>query len=889
MLTNCSLREGETPPPTPSADCCTAPTTITLDTAWRFRTDPNDVGLTQGWQAPTCDDSDWSTLAPGEPWEFSGLDYDGVAWYRTQITLPDWPCVYLGFGGVDDAATLWIEDEQVGTWKELGPRAVSLDLLQFGAAGDRLHLTFRLEDHGGYGGLKQAVLLGPEPRAVMSEAQYITWLADAHPDWPMPGWAQDRPFAWTMSGAPKAANESLLSADGAIAPWASAPTVEAWLYDPTSDTLAYGAQNGIRFSLSNQHLPIPQTEWEAFGVILKSTLFHDMEDSAVRWLVSAQNTTEAGRDLFLLLVVRPFAVNQAAAPICAIGWQDKTHLWVNGVPFLVAATPPAEAGVGLLEEVMAATLQGQAPDQDVLACAQAGDGAAVLVYPLRLEGGQSTSLHVAFPAAFGDPFPAADVKAEARLTETIAAWEKLTGRVRLDLPDDLVEMGVPASVGYLLLALDPDGPHPGPLAHDALWVRDAAYIGLALLQFGHADAVRAYIPAVLAAQEPNGRVPPIQGEKIPWYDEEWDAQGQAIFLVTTYYHYTGDVNTLRQWYPALRAAAQFIADLRASQTDVEGPAQGLLPPSKSAEDIGPPDWHHYWDNFWAVTGLEEAAYAASELGEEADAAWMQAEADSLREAILRSIEAVMGPEPAYIPSAVENTAGSAMARGTVPVLWPVEVLPREMPLLARSFDYYHQHWIAPYQGGFRHREGQFWTYGGLELAHAYLRLGRTDVLHQILAWTLSHQTLPGTFAWAEQVNPANGSFSGGDMPHAWAAASYATLVREMLLSERGDTLELFSGVPEWWFGAGEVIVLENVPTPFGLLNLHTESTVEQTDAGWQGVLTLSLSGARPPQGFRWRLPHTPVEVDGPPGTAVENGWLVVPDEGGTIQLTFSSQ
>ena len=39
-----------------------------------------------------------------------------------------------------------------------------------------------------------------------------------------------------------------------------------------------------------------------------------------------------------------------------------------------------------------------------------------------------------------------------------------------------------------------------------------------------------------------------------------------------------------------------------------------------------------------------------------------------------------------------------------------------------------------------------------------------------------------------KIGGSNGGFSGGDMPHAWAAASYTTLVREMLISEHNDTL-----------------------------------------------------------------------------------------------------
>jgi hypothetical protein len=95
---------------------------------------------------------------------------------------------------------------------------------------------------------------------------------------------------------------------------------------------------------------------------------------------------------------------------------------------------------------------------------------------------------------------------------------------------------------------------------------------------------------------------------------------------------------------------------------------GLLSPSKSAEDLGPSDQHYYWDNFWAVVGLEEAAYAAREPGNTEDAAWMEGEAEALRESIVESVEAVMGPGAAYVPGAVEEVESSAMARGTVPAL-----------------------------------------------------------------------------------------------------------------------------------------------------------------------------------------------------------------------------
>ena len=539
---------------------------------------------------------------------------------------------------------------------------------------------------------------------------------------------------------------------------------------------------------------------------------------------------------------------------------------------------------------MTAALRGVAPESDDTFSDDAGLAAATLVYPLSLDEGGGKTFSFAFPITRGSDEPHESFPSMERneLARTTASWEQVIGRARIDVPDELVDGGVKASTAYLLLALDPSGPHPGPLTHDAMWVRDAAYVGLALLQMGHADAVRDYIPLILASQEPSGRIAPIQGDNIPWDDEEWDAQGQTIFLTTSYYRYTGEIESLEDWYPAVRSAAQFIVDLRESKSDTFGPAAGLLPPSKSAEDLGPEDRHYYWDNLWAVTGLDEAAYAARVLGELDDAIWMEAEADSLREAILTSVEHVMGPEPAYVPGAVEDLESSAMARGTVPAIWPVRILPPESALLQRSFDAYPQLWIAPDSGGFRHNQGQFWPYGGLELAHAYLRLGRDDVLHEILGWTLEHQTLPGTFAWAEQVDPESGGISGGDMPHAWAAASYATLVREMLVTERDGHLDLFTGVPDWWFEGDRTITMTDAPTHFGALHLHTQGTLQATEHGWNGMMRLTLSGARPPNGFRWQLPGNVVRVEGPKGAAVENGWLAVPTRGGIVRLTFAS-
>ena len=862
----------------------------TLDSGWLFRTDPLDVGILEEWFDAAHTDDDWQALSPGIPWEEAGVEYDGVAWYRRSLTLPEWEAVYLGLGSIDDEAELWINGESVGQW---APGTATLpmihDLLTHGSPGDVINLALRILDTGGYGGVKQPIRIGAARKTVISPAQWMIRLAAAHPDWPMPGWTRGDPWAWTMAGAPEADAEALFSREGAVAPWATGPAVELWLYDPVTGTLADGADNDLSIRLAQGYLPLPTAAWQAFGVTLSHTLFHDPTTPDVLWTVNAQNDSLEPRTLTLLVVVRPFAANKGAAPIHQVELQPEHRLWVNQQPFLAAQSAPLEGGVGTLEQVMDSALRGSTPDMLALPCAAIGDGAALLTYALEMEPGEQLTLNFAFPDAPGGAFPAVQQRdVSDSLRGAVELWEGKIGRASISLPDDRLTAAWKASLGYLLLALDTDGPHPGPLAHDAVWVRDGAYIGLALLQAGHPEAVLSYLPKLVAAQEPSGRIPPILGENAPWLDDEWDAQGQLIYQIASYYRYTGDGAALEAWYPAVQRAARYLVDLRAPFENTEGPTKGLLPPSKSVEDIGPPDWHHYWDDWWAIAGLQTGAELATELGHEDDSVWMLAEANALRSAVMASIATTMGDEPTHIPSAVESLEGSSDARGTVPVLWPVEVLSPDMPLVTRSFDHYYRSYVEPNRGAFHHHAAHFWPYGGLELAHAYLRLGRLDVVHDILGWTLSNETLPGTYAWAEQVNPAHNGISGGDMPHAWAAADLVTLIREMLITEQDDALVLFAGAGDWWFSEGREISLQELPTQFGPLSLRTHSTVVQAEGSWEGTLTLCLAGSAPPEGYRWKVPEQPQAVTGPEGTALLDGWLTIPGTGGTVTITWGA-
>jgi len=94
---------------------------------WRLMWDPEDRGAAAGAAAPAFDDSSWYPIGidsgwekqqPGLDWKQAhhGQDYDGVAWYRNDFTLPAdaaGASVTLTFGAVDEACTVYVNGVKV--------------------------------------------------------------------------------------------------------------------------------------------------------------------------------------------------------------------------------------------------------------------------------------------------------------------------------------------------------------------------------------------------------------------------------------------------------------------------------------------------------------------------------------------------------------------------------------------------------------------------------------------------------------------------------------------------------------------------------------------------------------------------------------------------------
>jgi hypothetical protein len=123
------------------------------------------------------------------------------------------------------------------------------------------------------------------------------------------------------------------------------------------------------------------------------------------------------------------------------------------------------------------------------------------------------------------------------------------------------------------------------------------------------------------------------------------------------------------------------------------------------------------------------------------------------------------------------------------------------------------------------------------------------------------------------------------MPHGWALAELALLIRDCLVFELGDRLVLLGGTPSAWFDTNEGLSVRDLPTHFGMLSMEWR----RTEQG--GILELG-DGARPPGGFLLRLPPRLVErvlVDGRAAPADRSGGWTVPARVSRVGVRFRGQ
>ena len=132
---------------------------------WRFRIDPENIGLREQWFLPTTRNNGWFWITSELPWDDQGYRlYDGYGWYRQDFVaprLPDGKKIYLAFGAVAHGAEVYVNGRRVGQhnmdgWAygagELWKKRFLIDVTGRLRGSQRNAIAVRVVDYGTFGG-----------------------------------------------------------------------------------------------------------------------------------------------------------------------------------------------------------------------------------------------------------------------------------------------------------------------------------------------------------------------------------------------------------------------------------------------------------------------------------------------------------------------------------------------------------------------------------------------------------------------------------------------------------------------------------------------------------------------------------------------------------------
>ncbi len=448
-------------------------------------------------------------------------------------------------------------------------------------------------------------------------------------------------------------------------------------------------------------------------------------------------------------------------------------------------------------------------------------GLATAAAMFRIESGSPRTVLADIPVRHIPVISRSRSKATSALAHANWPYEDWETALResadLVIPDKHMASLYDAAVQTLVLCT-PDECHAGPYTYKRFWYRDAVFIGHGLLSAGLVGRARHLISRFPKRQSLTGYYHSQEGE--------WDANGEVLWLADRFQRMIREIPNAELW-SSLKLGADWIDDKRLPENTGLAHA-GLLPAGFSAEHLGPND-HYYWDNYWSLSGLKCAANMASVQGLKDLSIHYTDRANALEAAIERSLTQLSGvPDGSAIPAAPSRRM-DAGAIGSIVVSYPLQLCkPGEDQLIGTVQFLLNQ---CFYKNGFFQDmiHSGVNVYLTLQIAQVLLRNADeryADLVREAAGLASS------TGHWPEAVHPNTLGGCMGDGHHAWAAAEWIAIMRNMFMREEGDTLVLASGVLPEWLYKSSTLSFGFVPTLFGRLRVQLSPVDDDIDV-WE--------------------------------------------------------
>lgn len=716
---------------------------------------------------------------------------------------------------------------------------------------------------------------------------------------------------WTVNGVNNDVKEALINEEGMVevdkARFSIEPVIRTgdslWTWHNAGATQTLGLPgNTAGFSF------LPTSTWHCGGLELSTSLSsggNANKTSVAEISYLLRNRSEKAMDFDFYLLIRPFQVNPYYQFLNLTGGAGRINrIWeenglVNVDDKVIITSKPYDAfGAASFDEGNLAgfAAKGIIPAEKV-ASDPAGLAGGMMKYRIRLEAGQTTRLFIAVPF-YGresvDPKSCID-RVPADFDEADRFWRDKTGHIEFNLPPSgqkIVDT-YRSNLAYILVNRDKAGIQPGSRSYERSWIRDGALTSSALLKSGIVQEVRDFIEWYTAYQFENGKVPCVVDGRGPDPVPENDSHGEMIYLLREYFNFTKDTAFLREKNVHVLKAVDFIEKLIAEQTTDHfrnGPdsiraCYGLVTESISHEGYSAKPMHSYWDDFFTMKGLKDAAEIQRILGDEKNFQRVAKVRDGFKKNLYNSISLAMKVHKIdYIPGCAE--LGDFDATSTTVALTPCNELgnlpnPQVYNTFNRYWDFFRnrrdgkKEWInyTPYEN---------------RLIGSFIMLDQPERAHDLIAFFLKDQHPQGWNQWAEVVwkDPRTPKYIG-DMPHTWVGSDFINAIRAMFVyeNEYDQTLVLGAALYQDWIDAPGGMSVAHLPTYYGELSYAVKKEGNAYRFSITGDLKLPANGIRIRNFNGAKLP-TAVTVNGKPVTGFAAGVIPVATVPAEIVITY---
>ena len=640
---------------------------------------------------------------------------------------------------------------------------------------------------------------------------------------------------WTTVGNLYSPWEAIVDPTGLVTPWYDGWSLDWWVRDadgwrfPSSDA-------SVTQQLAHGGAPVVETRLAVGDGHIAHRAYGQADGADGDELVVVELENRSSRGVEVAFALRPYNP-EGLAVVSDLALAGDRVLVERSVLALLLPGRPTRAALSTFGEgdsaahVVAGLARG-AGDRTVHDPAGLAQGAFVYLLPagevlraaspLLPAAEQRDRRHARAPATRQKPASSASTRLRSA-DEVARAWQApLRHGLQVEVPDARLQQAVDANRAYTLLLHDPGSITPGPFTYHRFWFRDAAYQVVALDRWGFHDEATDVLASFPGRQRSDGF----------FYSQwrEWDANGAAIWAVAEHHRLTGDDALLSRLAPSVARGARWIAHRRRERSGDRPEVRGLLPPGVSAEHLGPFDYY-YWDDFWSLKGLVDAAYVGTQTGDLVGAGEATDVARSLKADVLASIHrASQRLGVTAIPAGPTRGFDAGMI-GSLAACQPLGVLAADDPLVLGTLEVVRDRFCigdAFFQSISHTGLG---TYLTLQLAFVELELGDPRAWRR-LRWLLDAAT--PTFTWPEAIHPQLGSGCMGDGHHGWAAADFLSFVRNVLVSEGPDAdLRLLGVLPDEW--RGRRVVVRDAPTAAGHLSYELDWDGDRPLLRWEAA------------------------------------------------------